>query len=212
MRGDPLKVGDRITWSEYFFDGQCYYREVLDMPQKCHGVRKYGHDLVGGRPALSRRIRRVLLHPSRHLDPQAARRAERRGGDAAQLRRRHHGIGHRSRRNHARRRGRHSGPRPARSVRRRDGEGARRALRHRSRCGGEPAGNGEEVRRRPCHQHRKGVRKGSHRRGARAVQAGRRRRRDRSLRRPGSHHRRGCRCCAPAADTCSAVWSIPAPT
>ena len=44
MRGDPLKVGDRITWSEYFFDGQCYYREVHDMPQKCHGVRKYGHD------------------------------------------------------------------------------------------------------------------------------------------------------------------------
>ena len=40
------KVGDRITWSEYFFDGQCYYREVLDMPQKCHGVRKYGHDLA----------------------------------------------------------------------------------------------------------------------------------------------------------------------
>ena len=46
MRGDPLKVGDRITWSEYFFDGQCYYREVLDLPQKCHGVRKYGHDLA----------------------------------------------------------------------------------------------------------------------------------------------------------------------
>ena len=46
MRGDPLQVGDRITWSEYFFDGQCYYREVLDMPQKCHGVRKYGHDLA----------------------------------------------------------------------------------------------------------------------------------------------------------------------
>jgi putative phosphonate catabolism associated alcohol dehydrogenase len=46
MRGDPLKVGDRITWSEYFFDGQCYYGEVLDMPQKCQGVRKYGHDLA----------------------------------------------------------------------------------------------------------------------------------------------------------------------
>ena len=44
MRGDKLRIGDRITWSEYFFDGQCYYREVLDMPQKCHGVRKYGHD------------------------------------------------------------------------------------------------------------------------------------------------------------------------
>jgi putative phosphonate catabolism associated alcohol dehydrogenase len=46
MRGDPLKIGDRITWSEYFFDGDCYYREVLDMPQKCNGVRKYGHDLA----------------------------------------------------------------------------------------------------------------------------------------------------------------------
>ena len=50
MRGDPLKVGDRITWSEYFFDGQCYYREVLDMPQKCNGVRKYGHDLAAEDP------------------------------------------------------------------------------------------------------------------------------------------------------------------
>ena len=50
MRGDPLTVGDRITWSEYFFDGQCYYRDVLDMPQKCHGVRKYGHDLAAEDP------------------------------------------------------------------------------------------------------------------------------------------------------------------
>jgi alcohol dehydrogenase len=50
MRGAPLKIGDRITWSEYFFDGQCYYREVLDMPQKCQGVRKYGHDLAGEDP------------------------------------------------------------------------------------------------------------------------------------------------------------------
>src|SRR6202020_986420 len=46
MRGDPLQVRDRITWREYFLDGQCYYREVLDMPQKCHGVRRYGHDLA----------------------------------------------------------------------------------------------------------------------------------------------------------------------
>jgi alcohol dehydrogenase len=44
MRGDPLRVGDRVTWTEYFFHGDCYYRDVLDMPQKCHGVRKYGHD------------------------------------------------------------------------------------------------------------------------------------------------------------------------
>lgn len=50
MRGEPLNVGDRITWSEYFFDGQCYYRDVLDMPQKCQGLRKYGHDLAAEDP------------------------------------------------------------------------------------------------------------------------------------------------------------------
>jgi putative phosphonate catabolism associated alcohol dehydrogenase len=50
MRGDPLKMGDRITWSEYFYHGECYYREIHDMPQKCHGVRKYGHDLVADDP------------------------------------------------------------------------------------------------------------------------------------------------------------------
>ena len=50
MRGDPLKVGDRITWSEYFYDGDCYYGAIHDMPQKCHGVRKYGHDLVADDP------------------------------------------------------------------------------------------------------------------------------------------------------------------
>lgn len=50
MRGDPLEIGDRITWSEYFFNGQCYYREVLDMPQKCQGLRKYGHDLAADDP------------------------------------------------------------------------------------------------------------------------------------------------------------------
>ena len=44
------EIGDRITWSEYFFNGQCYYREVLDMPQKCQGLRKYGHDLAADDP------------------------------------------------------------------------------------------------------------------------------------------------------------------
>ena len=44
MRGDPLQVGDRVTWTEYFFDGESYYRDVLDMPQKSRGLRKYGHD------------------------------------------------------------------------------------------------------------------------------------------------------------------------
>jgi alcohol dehydrogenase len=50
MRGDPLRVGDRITWSEYFHDGPCYYREVHDMPQKCQGVRKYGHGRADADP------------------------------------------------------------------------------------------------------------------------------------------------------------------
>lgn len=43
MREDPLVVGDRITWSEYFVPGRNYYREVLDLPQKSPGVDKYGH-------------------------------------------------------------------------------------------------------------------------------------------------------------------------
>jgi len=50
MRGDSLQLGDRITWSEFFYHGECYYREVHDMPQKCHGVRKYGHDLADEDP------------------------------------------------------------------------------------------------------------------------------------------------------------------
>jgi threonine dehydrogenase-like Zn-dependent dehydrogenase len=50
MRGDRLQRGDRITWSEYFFDGDCYYGTVHDMPQKCAGVRKYGHDAVDEDP------------------------------------------------------------------------------------------------------------------------------------------------------------------
>lgn len=43
MRGDPLRPGDRITWSEYFIPGNNYYTEVLDLPQKSPGVDKYGH-------------------------------------------------------------------------------------------------------------------------------------------------------------------------
>lgn len=43
MRGDPLREGDRITWSEYFIPGNSYHTEVLDLPQKSPGVDKYGH-------------------------------------------------------------------------------------------------------------------------------------------------------------------------
>src|SRR5262245_58545642 len=44
MRGDPLRPGDRVTWTEYFFSGESHYRDLLDMPQKSQGLRKYGHD------------------------------------------------------------------------------------------------------------------------------------------------------------------------
>lgn len=50
MRGDKLSLGDRITWTEYFADGDSYYRDVHDMPQKAPGLRKYGHDLVDEDP------------------------------------------------------------------------------------------------------------------------------------------------------------------
>lgn len=55
LRGDPVRVGARITWTEYFHHGACYHRDVLDMPQKCRGLEKYGHEsaerpphLIGG--------------------------------------------------------------------------------------------------------------------------------------------------------------------
>jgi alcohol dehydrogenase len=50
MRGDPLAVGDRITWSEYFIRGPNYFTEVLDLPQKSPGVEKYGHMAAGEDP------------------------------------------------------------------------------------------------------------------------------------------------------------------
>ena len=44
LRGDPLAVGDRITWSEYFVPKHSsYFSDVLDLPQKSPGVDKYGH-------------------------------------------------------------------------------------------------------------------------------------------------------------------------
>ncbi len=43
MTDAPLRVGDRVTWSEYFVPGRSHVREVLDLPQKAPGVDKYGH-------------------------------------------------------------------------------------------------------------------------------------------------------------------------
>ena len=44
LRGQALRVGDRVTWTEYFYCGECYYCSVLDTPQKCVNIRKYGHE------------------------------------------------------------------------------------------------------------------------------------------------------------------------
>ena len=43
LRGRALSVGDRITWTEFFYCGECYYCASLDTPQKCLNIRKYGH-------------------------------------------------------------------------------------------------------------------------------------------------------------------------
>ncbi|MFI4986739.1 MAG: zinc-binding dehydrogenase [Alphaproteobacteria bacterium] len=53
MRGERLAPGDRITWTEFFYCGKCYYCRVLDMPQKCVALRKYGHDPSDVAPGLT---------------------------------------------------------------------------------------------------------------------------------------------------------------
>jgi alcohol dehydrogenase len=50
LRGEPLSVGDRVTWTEFFHHGESHYRDIHDMPQKSPGWRKYGHDLVDDDP------------------------------------------------------------------------------------------------------------------------------------------------------------------
>jgi putative phosphonate catabolism associated alcohol dehydrogenase len=50
LRGDPLAIGERVTWTEYFQQGHSVYRDIYDMPQKSPGIRKYGHDLVEADP------------------------------------------------------------------------------------------------------------------------------------------------------------------
>jgi alcohol dehydrogenase len=52
LRGEAIRIGGRITWTEYFHHGPCYQRDVLDMPQKCAGVEKYGHESADRPPHL----------------------------------------------------------------------------------------------------------------------------------------------------------------
>jgi len=53
LRGEKLREGDRITWTEFFSCGECYYCRILDLPQKCTGLRKYGHDPADRPPHLT---------------------------------------------------------------------------------------------------------------------------------------------------------------
>ena len=50
LRGQALRAGDRVTWTEYFYCGECYYCGVLDTPQKCVNIRKYGHERSDAAP------------------------------------------------------------------------------------------------------------------------------------------------------------------
>ena len=45
LRGEPLKEGDRITWTLAASCGQCYFC-VRGLPQKCEHLFKYGHSSI----------------------------------------------------------------------------------------------------------------------------------------------------------------------
>lgn len=50
--GNPLRVGDRVSWSIMASCGRCYYCR-LDLPQKCCSLRKYGHTSCADPPHLT---------------------------------------------------------------------------------------------------------------------------------------------------------------
>src|SRR5262245_53306730 len=63
LAGQPLRVGDRITWSLVASCGRCFYCQS-DLPQKCLQAVKYGHErLQAGRELLGGLAEHVLLVP-----------------------------------------------------------------------------------------------------------------------------------------------------
>lgn len=50
--GDPLRVGDRVTWSIMACCGECFYCRH-DLPQKCVHLHKYGHTCCHDPPHLT---------------------------------------------------------------------------------------------------------------------------------------------------------------
>jgi putative phosphonate catabolism associated alcohol dehydrogenase len=45
IQGDPVKIGDRITWSVAASCGMCFYCQN-ELPQKCTSLFKYGHESI----------------------------------------------------------------------------------------------------------------------------------------------------------------------
>lgn len=45
LRGDPLREGDRITWTSAATCGTCFFC-THDLPQKCERIFKYGHQSI----------------------------------------------------------------------------------------------------------------------------------------------------------------------
>lgn len=60
VHGDPLKPGDRITWSICVSCGRCD-RCLGGLPQKCRHLHKYGHGRAEGRFALSGGLAEAIL-------------------------------------------------------------------------------------------------------------------------------------------------------
>jgi alcohol dehydrogenase len=52
LRGEPIRPGDRIVWTEYVACGRCAPCTELRLPQKCQKGRKYGHESAAEPPHL----------------------------------------------------------------------------------------------------------------------------------------------------------------
>jgi putative phosphonate catabolism associated alcohol dehydrogenase len=49
----PVKIGDRITWTLTDSCGKCFYCSQVGLPMKCRSLRKYGHDSCAAPPHLA---------------------------------------------------------------------------------------------------------------------------------------------------------------
>src|SRR5215831_15420629 len=52
LEGEPLRAGERVTWSEYVACWRCERCLRLELPQKCRRLRKYGHESIDEPPGL----------------------------------------------------------------------------------------------------------------------------------------------------------------